>query len=251
MQAQQPQSEAAHYDRAPIAEALIDIQVELPDGVGLTDLEGIHRRLRTDYPNRRNLMTVESEISTVAGISASASQHQVGYAFVSQNTKQIVQYRLNGFAFSRLAPYDRWETFSGEAKRLWSQYRRIAKPERITRVAVKYTNRLELPRPPGDFRDYLRTLPDVSTALPQAVSGFFMRLQIPLVDISCMLVLTEAMLPEQSDESVPILLDIDIFRTYDVPYDDESLWAFLEALRLRKNQVFEGCITERVKELIG
>ncbi len=32
---------------------------------------------------------------------------------------------------------------------------------------------------------------------------------------------------------------------------DDEVWALLEALRNRKNEFFEGCITDKTRELFG
>jgi uncharacterized protein (TIGR04255 family) len=115
-------------------------------------------------------------------VGTTASQAQVGYDFPSGDGKQIFQARLDGFAFSRLAPYDCWESFRDEGRRLWEIYRTVAQPEVVTRIGVRYINRLDLPLQNLDFKHYLRTVPEVSPDLPQGLSGYFMQLRIPLED---------------------------------------------------------------------
>ena len=51
--------------------------------------------------------------------------------------KQLVQARANGFTAHRLAPYEGWETFRHEARRLWDVYRQTVRPK-VARVAVRY-----------------------------------------------------------------------------------------------------------------
>ena len=58
---------------------------------------------------------------------AGLRQEQNGYIFASSDERQIFQARLDGFSFSRLAPYDRWETFRDEARRLVFAVRRMMK----------------------------------------------------------------------------------------------------------------------------
>jgi uncharacterized protein (TIGR04255 family) len=77
---------------------------------------------------------------------------------------------LDGFAMSRLAPYENWNAVRDEARRLWDIYRSIAKPSKLIRLAVRYINRIDMPLPLGDFKDYLRTVPDVSPDLPQGLA---------------------------------------------------------------------------------
>lgn len=238
-----------YYSRAPITEALIDIRAELPDGVTLATLIDVHSSIKADYPMLENFLIVQGQMVAGASVGATASQTQVGYIFSSSDQKQIFQARLDGVTFSRLAPYDRWETFRSEAQRLWSIYQSATKPKRLSRLGLRYINRLDLPFPFEDLKDYLRTVPEVSPDLPQGLSGYFMQLQIPQEDLSSMLILNQALIPPPTPNVVSVLLDIDIGREIELP-DTEAAWDVLEQLHTRTDQVFEACITDRTRELI-
>lgn len=239
-----------HYSRAPITEALIDLRVELPDGVTLATLIDVHSSIKADYPMLQELMIFQGQMLAGASVGATASQTQVGYIFSSSDQKQIFQARLDSFTFSQLAPYDRWETFRNEAQRLWSIYQSATKPKRVSRLALRYINRLDLPLPVKDLKDYLRTVPEVSPDLPQGLNGYFMQLQIPQEDLRAMLILNQALIPPPSLDVVSVLLDIDLSREIELP-DTVAVWDVLEQLHTRTDQVFEACITDRTRELIN
>lgn len=239
-----------HYLNAPITEALIDLRVELPEGTGVADLAKVHEGLETAYPTRKNriLAEVKGQISDRGAAAAARSKH-FGYLFTSGDEKQVFQARLDGFTVSRLAPYESWEPFRDEARRLWDLYRSIAKPTRVARLAVRYINRLDLPMPVGDLKDYLRTVPEVSSDLPQHLAGYFTQLRIPLEDIKSLLVVNQAIIDPARPGVASVVLDNDIFRADDLPADEEGIWEFFEVLRSRKNGVFEACITDKAREL--
>lgn len=243
-------AENRHYSRAPIAEALIDLRVELPSHVSVQDLEAVGVSLKSQYPQRSKYMATTGTVRLGETASAEAQPRHMGFVFRSCDARYICQARLDGFTMSRLAPYESWEPFREEAKRLWQIYRSVAVPSRVTRIAVRYVNRLDLPLPLRDFRDYLSTAPEVASGLPQALSGFFMRLVIPQVDINGTLLLNEAIVDPAGSNVVSIVLDIDLFCTDDVPADEEGMWDFFEVLRRRKDEVFEACITDKTRELI-
>lgn len=239
-----------HYPRAPITEAVLELRVRLPEGTSLSTLADLHAQVEQDYPTRRNQVEVQFEgRSGGEGPTATARQTHKGFVFISHDERQSFQARLDGFAFSRLAPYDRWETFQPEARRLWSIYRSATNPESIVRLALRYVNKLDIPLPVLDMKDYLRTGPEIAPELPQGLSRFFMQLEIPQEDLESSLVLNEALVPPPRANLASVLLDIDIFRQENVPNDEDGIWAFFERLRRRKNQVFEACITDRTKEL--
>ena len=70
-----------------------------------------------------------------------------------------------------------------------------------------------------------------------------------LEDINSLCLLNEAIIKPAAPEVVSVVLDIDVFRTTDLPDDEEELWKFLEELRQRKNTIFEACITDKAREL--
>jgi len=242
-------AENAPYPRAPITEALIDIRVTLPERMTVADLAHVNIGEDVGYPQRRNQFAGEARIDIGEQLGTSTRQSHVGYTFASSDERQIVQVRLDGFTFSRLAPYDRWESFREEARHLWTLYRSVAEPASIVRVAVRYINRLDLPLPMDDLTDYLRTVPEVSSDLPQSLGSYLMQLEIPQEDMGASVLLNEALLPPKDADTASILLDIDLFRPLETPIGEEELWNLLDQFRVRKNEVFEACITERTREL--
>jgi uncharacterized protein (TIGR04255 family) len=172
---------AFHYENAPITEALIDIRVQLRT-TGLHTLESIHERIKTHYPGKTKRDYVEGVFSAGEAIGASAKRTTIGFAFSSEDGKQIVQARLDGFTFSRLRPYGSWPQLQDEGRRLWDIYREMVVPVKVTRVAVRYINQIDIPLQQLDYKEYFRTTPEVSPDLPQGLSGFFMQLQFPQAD---------------------------------------------------------------------
>lgn len=239
-----------HYLRAPITEALIDIRVELPEGTTVQNLEMVQTGMESAYPTKthRNVAVIQAQVSREL-TAAAASSRPDGVLLVSGDRKQVFQARLDGFTFSRFAPYEDWDTFRSEARRLWDVYRRVAQPTRTTRLALRYINRLDLPLPVHDLKDYLRTVPEISSELPQELSGCFMQLRIDLNELHSCLLLSEAIIKPAKPGVASMVLDIDIFRDDNVPADEDAIWSFFEKLRHKKNEVFEACITAKAREL--
>lgn len=237
------------YQKPPITEAIIDLRVELPPEISLTELNKAYGGEEATYPSVEQLHTAFGQMQIGPQVSATAGSQHIGYLFRSGDGKRICQARLNGFTMSRLAPYENWNALCDEARRLWDLYRSVAKPSKLTRLAVRYVNRIDIPLPLKDFKDYLRTVPEVSPDLPQGLAGYFMQLAIPLEDIKSLALINETIIEPASQNVVSVVLDIDIFRTTDLPADEEGTWAFFEELRFRKNQAFEACITDKAREL--
>jgi len=241
--------EQRHYPNAPITEAIIDLRVELPDSVTVEELADVNPGEEGGYPNQRNHIAIEGHMDFGEQVGSTARQIHMGYLFLDEDEKQIFQARLDGFSFSRLAPYDRWETFSEEARRLWNEYRAVAQPYKINSVGLRYINRLDLPMPMRDLKDFLRTVPEVSSDLPQELNGYLMQLQIPQEDLGATLLLNEALVPPPEPQVSSVLLDISIVQQAEHSLEEEDLWEVLAEFRVRKNRVFEACITNNTREL--
>jgi uncharacterized protein (TIGR04255 family) len=239
---------ARHYPNAPITEAVIDLRVELPPNAQVETLDKVQEGEEETYPVKQPLYL--DRLQVAPGFTASAVRHQVGFRFQSKDEKYIFQARLDGFTMSRFPPYEDWERFQAESQRLWSVYRRVARPTKVVRLAVRYLNRLDLPLPVSNFEDYLRTVPQVPAKLPQGLAGYFMQLKMPMESIKSMALINEGIIEEAvRPDAVSIVLDIDIFRADDVPSDEEAIWRVMSELRKAKNQVFEESITEKAREL--
>ena len=242
---------AIHYENAPITEALIDIRVELPASeAGLQVLESVHDGVKNTYPGKKKRLYLQEQLSAGDEFGASATQTVMGYSFSSEDGKQIFQARRDGFTLSRLRPYGSWPQLRDEAHRLWDAYRGAVNPERITRVAVRYINQIDIPLSAIDYKDYFRTTPEVSPELPQVLSGFFMQLQFPQTDFGGLLILTQTAVPPPNPATNSVILDLDVFKQTEM-VSDEDVWRLIETMRNRKNEFFEGCITEKTRVLFG
>jgi uncharacterized protein (TIGR04255 family) len=242
---------AIQYQNAPIIEALIDLRVDLPAGVSLGDLERLHEQVSHLYPSKRTRFLLQRTLNPGADPALTSTQGPIGFAFQSADGRQICQVRLDGFSFSRLRPYGNWIELRTEARRLWDIYRSAVNPGIIRRVAVRYINQIDIPHLRIDYKEYFRTAPEVSPALPQAMSGLFMQLLFPQPAYDGMLVLTQTVVPPPRPDMQSVILDLDAFRDEPALTSDDQIWDLLETLRNTKNTFFEGSITDKTRELFG
>lgn len=238
------------YTRPPIVEAILDIRIEAPADLTPSRLAICHERLRDDYPVIRELRWTRAHFSVADDALGEASQStDVGHAFFSADGKRVLQARVDGCTVNRLKPYPGWELFSSEARRVWSNYREVARPRRIVRVALRFINRIDLPGPSPELKHYFQTLPQIGPGLPQSMGTFLMQLTLPLPAARATLNLVQTSADAPTTDKVSVVLDLDLYRTEDLPPDDEGLWQIFECLREEKNKAFRACITDQAEEL--
>lgn len=238
------------YSNAPIMEAILDIQVEASKDVSLTSLANCQNTLYAEYPTKRVIKTPITHLETGPQVAGATGTQDLGFAFISNDGKQLFQVRPNGFTVNRLAPYSGWKNFSHEAVRLWNIYRGEAKPGQITRIALRFINRIDIPTSQVELKDYFHTLPEIARGLPQSMAGFFMQILLPLEDVKAFVNIVETIVDPPQPGMVSVLLDLDLFRNTNLPDSEEGIWSLFEGLRVKKNAVFDSCITEKTKELI-
>lgn len=239
------------FPNPPITEALLDIRVNLPKETTLETLLSFQNGIKDHFPNKkeRHLGTFRIKTGAAPEVLASADRTD-GYMFYAPDNKKIVQARLDGFTFNKLKPYSKWEVFSQEAKYLWEHYVEVAKPINIVRLALRYINRIELPLPFGDFKEYLLTTPEIASDIPQGLAQFFMQLVIPNADIQATAVITETI--EKTDDKskvLPLIFDIDVSRNIILDLKSDEIWNIMDNLRNFKNQIFMNSLTAKTKEL--
>ena len=239
------------YANAPITEAIIELRVDPRADLSFDDLQTLRPAMEESYPTMTptHAATGLMEVRPGASASASASHQQTGLKFLTTDEKCICQFRKIGMVFSRLAPYERWEPFRDEARRLWTMYREMTQPRRVTRLAVRYINRIDIPNHSVDLKQYFRTSPEISSDLPQNLTGFFMQLRIPQEDLDGQVLINQTIIPPDREGVISVVFDLDLFRAEDIPEGEEEIWSFFETLHARKNEVFEACITDKTRKL--
>ncbi|MGI8554548.1 MAG: TIGR04255 family protein [Dehalococcoidia bacterium] len=250
------------YKKDPLTEAVIDLRVELPEGTHVEDLRGLHARLSDTYgaPQEmyENVATIEFRPGGSAPLARTAHARR-GFRFDRADARRVMQARLDGFSYSAIAPYEEWETFRGEAKNLWELYRNAYHPIHVTRVAVRYINRIDIPLHAANsngalqLKDYFSTYPQVADGLAHnTMAGFIMQIHVPQPDIDSTLLVNQAVVPPPHPGVFSVVLDLDLFREVQWdPTDDETVWGFLDILRVRKNDAFEASITDNTRELFN
>jgi len=229
-----------HLDRAPITEALIDLQVELAPEVNLGVLEAVQAPIRERYPRRQARDEWRGQIHFQRGEAPQIGEPvggRNGFMFRSLDDLQVVQARLDGFTFSRLKEYQDWQHLRNEARELWDVYRNVARPVAVTRVAVRYINRIPLPLPIEDLGAWLNTRLEMPGGLPPT-QGFFLRLVIPFTDANARAIVMQTIEQGSHEETLPIIFDIDVFRQQRFAVDSPDVWGSLEDLREIKNEIF-------------
>ena len=240
------------FPNAPITEAVLDIKVQLPKETEVENLERLYDTIKDIFSKKEKKRFFSSKIKLPKEGEPDELQQAsgtLGYLFSSPEEKKVVQSLITGFAFNKLKPYENWELFYTEARKYWELYVSIANPVKVTQIGLRYINKIEAPLPFKDFNEYILTNPQIAPGLPQSVSSFFMRLEVPNPEIDATAIITQTMGPPTQTNKLPLILDIDAIKQFDYGTDFDKMWNDFEKLRIYKNEIFFRTTTDKAKEL--
>ena len=248
-------SDFKRYKSAPITEAVIEIRIQPPETFRRPLVETLAESFKPDFPKLTPMRLVQLGVSTQSqpeeALSFTSSEGLFGYRLSKADDSRVLQIRRDGFAYSHMAPYTEWAIFRSEASPLWDKYRAAVRDAKLVRCAVRFINRIDIPATNIEIFDYFTLYPKIPEKLPQQdVMGMAMNLQMPQMDIECVAVINQALADPAKPGHISVVLDIDIFRLGIENWQDSEIWALLDKIRARKNEIFEACITDRTRELI-
>jgi uncharacterized protein (TIGR04255 family) len=241
-------------DKAPIIEAVVDIDCDMPPTFTAEDAEEtVAGGYKTDYPILKKKYEITHKVTHKQGeepqVDAAPPKIQA-LQFLNEDKNQLVQVRNAGFSFNRLAPYKSLDTYLPEIQKTWVLFAEALTPIQVKRVCLRYINRFSIPLKDGSMQlnDYLKQAPILPDEKTMTVSGFVNQHLIKDQETGNHAKVVLA--TQHCDYSnLTLLLDIGVTgcNSGDIqwPFIDEEL----KALRDLKNRVFFNIITDKCKAL--
>jgi uncharacterized protein (TIGR04255 family) len=233
-----------HLAAAPIVEAVIHWHARAQQKWDHDELSRELAGRLPDYPEQKEqhqvLFEVDASLDDDAKPTATRHGGWLGFRHLSPDKLNIAQFNRDGFVFSRLRPYQDWETFEREARRLWRIFLGLAAPSEISRLGVRFINRIPIGAN-NDLGEYLVDPPSRPLNLP--IDGFLYQstLNVPSHHLSVNIVKTVQGLSLATEEA-GLILDIDVFTKRPVSCDEAAMDDVLPKMRWLKNAVFFSLI---------
>jgi uncharacterized protein (TIGR04255 family) len=246
-------TETFRLKNAPIIEAVIDIDCDMPPAFSLQAVEAkAGELLKEAYPKSRVQLLEKHQIeqkgdeppkhSTWRGIQA--------LQFLHDDERQLVQIRAGGFSFNRLNPYTSLDDYLPEIGKTWHLFVRLTSPVQIRAVRLRYINRILLPLTRGQVRleDYVKMSPEPADDKLTLRSFLTQYAAIEEETGHEVNVVVTSQPPE--NERAPIIFDNCVASAVKTePQDWSWLLARIQVLRGLKNRVFRNTLTERCLNL--
>lgn len=243
-------SSKAEYTRPPITEAVIGITFSNP--LDSSQLTSATAKLQVNYPHKQNVTTVGV---SVAINSANPEENKadlkpsIGHRLSTDDQTQLVVLWPDSFSLSQLAPYQGWDAFVTRFERDWQVLKRELGFREIKRIGVRYINRIDIPAEGNSIKheQFLNIYPQLPSLI-NIVGAYAIQTLVHLDEIDCQLTINSANVPSPILGYISFVLDIDIY-SEKPPQNDAGIVDLLNRIRVKKNAVFEACITDHSRKL--
>ena len=231
------------YQKAPVVEAVIEVLYV--NQLSKADLGRISRRLMGRFPRREEEVSIDVEISPY---SVNAERNPTGHKLTSADNLSVVLLRPTGITSAKLAPYAGWDLLKEQTANILDDAYHVIDRRQIGRIGVRYLNRLDIPGANINLQDWLNVGLSIPKNFGGVLNAFGARVVVPM-DNDLIVALAYHSVPSPLIDHSSVFLDIDVAIDRGIPLADDEVWKLISKMRDAKNFVFEGCITQRMRNL--
>lgn len=246
------------YPNPPITEAVISIRFKQEGPFDCKALGEFKRSVQENFPVSAPVHLLELTLSspTLENGAVGAmlpSPTEVGLRLATATNSRVIQIQQSDFTLSHLPPYESWAPFINEMKLLWEKFVERYVAVSVTRVSVRFINKIEIPKVSIEMEDYFNIYPTIPKGIHQDFTGMLLQVQMPQPDLgNSTAVVNLALATPDDPKNIAIALDIDLFtEMQSVDSRSPAIWETLDNSRNRKNELFEAFITDNTRRLFS
>ena len=238
------------YKNDPIVEAICEFRLSQDTPWDLTIPGLFYEKVKDNFPERDQRLVQEIELTQ----EPQDLQHRVRVTervlLYTRGRKRLIQLGPRLLVINVLRPYPSWEQFKSYIETAWSCLKELVSIRGLQRIGLRYINRIEFSDKNVDLKEYFEFYPYVGDRLPKQMSSFIAGVDFPYAEgrDRCRVKLTPSI---ASENRAAVVLDIDYFlnNPADIPASDVLEW--VEEAHSRVDEIFEGCITDRLRKQFG
>lgn len=250
------------YRNPPIQEALCEFRFAPSRDWDLTIPGKLHNEVIREYgaqPQEQRVLQATLKTSEDGSPEMQAHEEIAKLMLINGDGTRMIGVGRDIVSVHMMEPYQTpnspeksgWKEFQPRIKQALNAYWHVAAPLGVTRIGVRYINRISVPERVSSIKSYLKTLvkcapPDIGD-FPGTMNNMTSR-----VEYNCgnnvTLVLSQYLI---RPESAPLnfFLDIDvIWNTSGEPITPEGAHTKTDLLKQQENEVFEALITNKARE---
>lgn len=238
------------YEYPPITEAVIEFRFE--QELSAKQIEAAAKKFKPLYPNQTEVHRQQFKISA-GSTDVESILEEPQHRFGNDEETRVILLSETSVTISQLAPYGGWDSLRSDAWDAWHLLKKISGFRTLTRYGVRYINRLDLAYSDNGtipFEDYLT----LHIALPDNfydLTAYQMNFRFNMHDLRASGTVTSRVAEGIILDHGSFYLDIDVASQFELPQKADELFDLLDRVRIRKNELFEGFITDKAREIFN
>jgi uncharacterized protein (TIGR04255 family) len=238
------------YRKPPVVEALCEIY--LADSAWDETVPGaFYEQVKDEFPQKRQREIQRAEISLGASEATAGVRRMPPWMqFVSEAKHRMIQIAKDLLVVNQLCPYPHFAEWEPEVYQALGIYRELALPKKVSRLGLRYINRVVIPEERVRMEDYFTIYPNLPPRLGNLHGSFMVRVEVPRLEQG-QLVITFGTAPSPDPGQVQQAFMLDF---YDILPINESIDAvdFKKEIQRAHDNIavaFEDSITDRLRSL--
>ena len=222
----------------------------------------IHERLKSFYTEKpRSQQLVEAQVQSGGaeggpGVTFQQRVMNQRVQLMAENATRIASVGESQLTVHMLSPYIGWDHFRPMIVDALAAYREVAEPEGVTRIGLRYVNRIVIPGAvEPELAEYFTIppkFPNVDADIKRL--SFFNRKEAEYADLPIRIVVTFAQIetPATEHASHQYLLDLDIiWISKDQPLPLDETIGMVDEMKQRHRRVFESLIEQKTRDIFN
>ena len=246
------------YKSPPIEEALCEFRFRPGRAWDLTVPGKLQAAIGDEYmgqPQEQRVVQLGLHIQQDKPSNLQMGEGLARVQLVSTNGKRMVGVGPDVLSVHMLRPYQDpkepdlsgWDEFRARIETALGAYSQVAQPIGVTRVGIRYINKLVIPSTTVAVEEYLKCALPIVDGLPDHLTSFMSKVDYTYSD-NVRMVLSQGSI-EPASEHISLLLDLDVIWESQEAVDGDEVMTVVDDLRVRERVAFEAVITDKARGL--
>jgi uncharacterized protein (TIGR04255 family) len=238
------------YDNDPINEVLCEIKFVPSKKWDEAIPKIFHGKIKEDFPTEKKQIEFGIKSKSSGNIVEQRIEPiSTKLQFFAKDKKSLIQVGPNLLIINDLRPYSGWERFKPSIMKNSETYKGIVNPKGIALVKLRYINQIEIEGKEIELTDYFKFYPKVPEEIAKEHGSFLSKVKFYYNKHDTLLLTLGSSRKTKSGKGSFILdLEYVMDEFGGLKYEELSDWC--ENAHNRIKATFEGCITDKCREIL-
>lgn len=232
----------------PAIEVVFDVSFVEEKHFDVNQFEIKNTPLNKKLPIVEKMNLFEGVINSEGAMSS--SRHSMGFFYKSEDGKEQVQFRKNGFSYHKLGDYPGWDKFSESAMNALKVYQSLYNKASISRLGLRFINLISISDYNNNDKNFFNVFINTSEAkdIP-TINQCRYRYSTEFKQLNCQANVNFGLSAIVDKTNAKFILDIDVFKDKaPISSQKKEILSSYNEMREAKNIIFFSTLNEKSLE---